>query len=545
MKTSQWTRKWISRGLSCLWAASFAIVGVSIASPAQAAGDDVFFTLASGGSTRLILNGATVSVGMTGGSVGLAASDTPCTTDPDGAQICGYTVNRLAVRLTNFTASGTTFVNPVVQLVSPVAVTSHGGTMTIPAGTPMAFGATVGTTREFSKQNAPSAITLIVDLAAQTATVKSSFVGTMQGNSVDAGIIATAVRPFVNLPPIANAGPDFTVQGHGPFVAVPLSGSASDPGGGALASGDWRENGVVVAQGFTATALLPPGTHTLTLYAYDTFGAHGTDTVVVQVAPGSYIGPVGHRLDYFYCAGENQTCVIGGSKYVAYGANGSYVYKAVTGSVSCSTATFGSDPAVGVVKSCYFANFGLVTGEGSSSTAPAAGYDIAFGANGVFNFGRVTGSFFCGTGTFGDPLPGVTKACYRAVPDYGTPAVAEFGTLTGLNNTPVAFGANGQYVFKLASGTVTCGNATFGYDPKPGYAKTCYVASSLNGPLGPPIADEFQNFTFSGQVDYTSGLNGNILFVRTSGAGGCNNGTFGGDPDVGMTKHCYGLPVIQ
>jgi hypothetical protein len=545
MKTSQRHLKWLSRGLSHLLVASVAIVGVSIARPAQAAADDVFFKLASGGSTRLIVNGASISVGTTGGAVSLAASDTPCTRDPDGALICSYTVNVLVVRLTNFTVNGTTFTNPLVQMVKPVAVTSFGGQMTIPAGTQMAFVGNVGTARQVRLQNAPSTITVNVNLAAQTASVTSSFVGTVSGASVNAAITATAVSPFVNVPPIANAGPDFTVQEHGPLVAVPLSGSATDPGGGSLVSGDWRENGVVVAQGFNATAMLAPGLHTLTLYAYDTFGAHGTDSVVVQVAPGSTIGPAGKRLDYFYCASENQTCVVGGDKYIAYGANGSYVFKAVNGPFSCSFATFGSDPAIGFTKSCYFANFGLVVSEGSSSTAPPAGYDIAFGANGVFNFARVTGNFFCGTGTFGDPLPGVTKACYRAVPDYGNPAVSEGGNLTGLNETPVAYGANGQYAFKILSGTVTCSNGTFGYDPKPGYAKTCYVASSLGGPLGPPVADENQSFSYSGQIDYTSGLNGNFLNMRTSGAGSCTNAAFGGDPDVGMTKYCYGLPVIQ
>jgi hypothetical protein len=288
----------------------------------------------------------------------------------------------------------------------------------------------------------------------------------------------------------------------------------------------------------------PEATRKARMNVFDTYGAHGTDTVVVRVAPGSTIGPVGKRLDYFFCSNEWETCVVGGKKYLAYGANGSYVFKAVTGSVSCTNDTFGSDPAVGVTKACYFANAGLMVGEFASGSAPSAGYDVAFGANGVFNFRRVAGSFFCGTGTFGDPLPGVTKACYRAVPDYGTPTVGEHGNMTGLNQTPVAYGANGQYAFKILSGTVTCNNATFGYDPIPGPVKTCFVAKDFGIPLGPPIADEFQNFNYSGQVGYTSGLNGNVLSKPTSGAGSCTNGTFGGDPDVGMTKHCYARTII-
>jgi hypothetical protein len=113
----------------------------------------------------------------------------------------------------------------------------------------------------------------------------------MLGRSVNGSVVANAVSPFVNLPPIADAGPDKTVQGRGPFVPVPLSGTATDPRGGSVLSADWRENGNVVAQGLNATAMLAPGKHTLTLRVFDTWGAQGVDTVVVDVAPGFTIGP--------------------------------------------------------------------------------------------------------------------------------------------------------------------------------------------------------------------------------------------------------------
>ncbi|MEH3085258.1 MAG: hypothetical protein PGN26_01665 [Xylophilus ampelinus] len=52
-----------------------------------------------------------------------------------------------------------------------------------------------------------------------------------------------------------------------------------------------------------------------------------------------------------YCAGENGSCAVSGTRQVRYGAGGRYAYKTVTGGVSCSNAVFG-DPAVGVVKAC-------------------------------------------------------------------------------------------------------------------------------------------------------------------------------------------------
>jgi hypothetical protein len=51
------------------------------------------------------------------------------------------------------------------------------------------------------------------------------------------------------------------------------------------------------------------------------------------------------------CAGENGSCSFSGSRQVRYGANGVYVYKTLTGPVSCSNATFG-DPLYGVAKTC-------------------------------------------------------------------------------------------------------------------------------------------------------------------------------------------------
>jgi hypothetical protein len=53
------------------------------------------------------------------------------------------------------------------------------------------------------------------------------------------------------------------------------------------------------------------------------------------------------------CAGENGTCAISGTRTVAYGARGAYVYRTFTGSTACSTAAFGADPLRGVVKACY------------------------------------------------------------------------------------------------------------------------------------------------------------------------------------------------
>ena len=64
---------------------------------------------------------------------------------------------------------------------------------------------------------------------------------------------------------------------------------------------------------------------------------------------GSSGGPPG----YAFCANENQRCNFSGTKDVAYGANGSFKYKDnISGGIDCNNSTFG-DPIPGVGKACY------------------------------------------------------------------------------------------------------------------------------------------------------------------------------------------------
>ena len=52
------------------------------------------------------------------------------------------------------------------------------------------------------------------------------------------------------------------------------------------------------------------------------------------------------------CATENGVCTFTGSRNVAYGANGSFTVKTVTGPADCNNSVFG-DPLVGTFKACY------------------------------------------------------------------------------------------------------------------------------------------------------------------------------------------------
>jgi hypothetical protein len=94
-----------------------------------------------------------------------------------------------------------------------------------------------------------------------------------------------AVVEFVNRAPAAAAGVDQSVEAVSPRGAtVILDGSASsDPEGDALALA-WSWPGGA-AEGPSASATLPVGTHVISLVVTDGYGAVSTDTLTVTVAP--------------------------------------------------------------------------------------------------------------------------------------------------------------------------------------------------------------------------------------------------------------------
>lgn len=142
------------------------------------------------------------------------------------------------------------------------------------------------------------------------------------------------------------------------------------------------------------------------------------------------------------CAREWGTCSAPGTVTLRYGANGAYLYKTVTGSAVCSNATFGGDPAVGVVKTCAY------TSASAAAPAPAPA-----------------------------PAPGSTSwvACGN-----------EWATCSVPSTRQVRYGANGSYVYKTVTGSIVCSNAAFGVDPIKGVAKSCHYDRGTAGPQAAP-----------------------------------------------------------
>jgi hypothetical protein len=120
------------------------------------------------------------------------------------------------------------------------------------------------------------------------------------------------------------------------------------------------------------------------------------------------------------------------------------------------------------------------------------------------------------------------------LPEYGR--VASEGQTVPIRapQTPVAYGANGFFVFGVLDSSATCSNTTFG-DPSPGNTKDCYVLD--DGFIDGRLALEGQPFTGKGTTWYGNPFVPNFLFFI--GSGTCSNSLFGGDPAFGRQKSCW------
>ena len=252
------------------------------------------------------------------------------------------------------------------------------------------------------------------------------------------------------------------------------------------------------------------------------------------------IGPDGKALNFFYCAAENGTCLLGNTpQYVAFGAEGRWAFMVKSGSFSCDPATFGRDPWEGHAKDCYYAPYTPEASEGQYLTAPG---DFSFGTDGWFTFlTELPGDppLQCSRDVFGDPIPGRPESCMRANPGFEWVA-SENHNFNASGNVPVAFGADGFYRYQvLPAGMYSCVKATFGnVDPIPGVQKRCY---QLEGFFAADEGGSFIKGSAYRKVLFGSGINGRFLESAAS-SGQCTRQFFGGDPAPGTQKHCYLLP---
>lgn len=206
---------------------------------------------------------------------------------------------------------------------------------------------------------------------------------------------------------------------------------------------------------------------------------------------------------YVFCAAERSQCSFSGTATVVYGARTSWsAPKSYVSTVACNNASFGVDPLPFVAKSCYYrpvetdappAGYARCAGEGAQCSLTGTA-DVIFGAGTRWTAPRtLSGAVTCRSSTFGaDPAPNVVKSCYSRtavadVPPSGYTRCASEGAQCAFTGTAnVVYGARTNWTAPRSfSNALTCRNATFGVDPAPNVAKSCYYMAVAVPGQGP------------------------------------------------------------
>ena len=313
--------------------------------------------------------------------------------------------------------------------------------------------------------------------------------------------------------------------------------------------------------------------------------------------------------EWIACASENEYCMVPGTKMVRYGAGDRWVLKSATERIYCSNNVFG-DPARGMSKACYYqdnqrSQQSNPVHQPDKGWRPPSGHneghegrqerwvrcaneggscrfygqkDIRYGAGNRWNYQSARNSISCSNDVFGDPAPGVGKACYyqdtQPQPsqqsdkgwrppsghndgrqDRWVRCANEGGYCKFYGQKDIRYGAGDRWNYQSARNSISCSNNVFG-DPAPGVGKACYYqdAQQPDKGWGPPsghnqghegrqdrwvrCANEGGSCRFYGQrnVRYGAGNRWNYQPARNSIS--CSNNVFG-DPAPGVGKACY------
>jgi hypothetical protein len=125
---------------------------------------------------------------------------------------------------------------------------------------------------------------------------------------------------------------------------------------------------------------------------------------------------------------ESQSFSVSGTQTVRYGTGSSWITKSVTGTGQCTNDWFGYDPAVGIVKECDVADSGdawvQVAQENQSFTLDST-QTVRYGIDGAWITKSVSGTVPCTNAFFGsDPAVGIVKVCQAPVSAEAAPPVA-------------------------------------------------------------------------------------------------------------------------
>ncbi|MBI5933362.1 MAG: choice-of-anchor D domain-containing protein [Chloroflexi bacterium] len=287
------------------------------------------------------------------------------------------------------------------------------------------------------------------------------------------------------------------------------------------------------------------------------------------------------------CATEGQTCSLTGTQAVRYGANSTYYYGQFTNSVTCNTSSFGGDPVPNVAKSCYVAEPGTISlsvsptawdfgsvALGSSSAAKTFTVTNTGTANLILGTLSISGNYTLSSNTCNTPVaPAGTCTFNVTFTPTGTGArngsvsipsnastSPDSASLTGTGTAPsnwvwtlcasenqtcsfsgsrvVRYGANGTFFYGVFTDGLTCNNATFGGDPVPSVAKSCYL-----GEAGTPALSVSPTSWDFGSVALGSSSAAKTFTVTNTGTGNLLVGTLSISGNYALSNNTCNAPV--
>ena len=141
------------------------------------------------------------------------------------------------------------------------------------------------------------------------------------------------------------------------------------------------------------------------------------------IAQGGHAANAPINQNGTWCSNEGGSCGFSGAKVVRFGSGERWVSKTMTGPVTCSVASFGSDPWPGWGKMCFVSSEVVPTqiGDGGAKWCSNEGGTCGFTGSRVIRFGSgarwmvktLTGGTPCTVAAFGsDPYPNWGKMCF-------------------------------------------------------------------------------------------------------------------------------------
>lgn len=137
-----------------------------------------------------------------------------------------------------------------------------------------------------------------------------------------------------------------------------------------------------------------------------------TDSMFRALFLSMIVATTANAGEWVMCASEGQVCSFSDTRTVRYGTSGKYSEKNLSNGTACTNLVFG-DPAPGIKKACHYYQLSWTMCASENSYCSFSGNrEVRYGASGKYITRTFSDGTACNNSAFGDPLPGIPKSCY-------------------------------------------------------------------------------------------------------------------------------------